>query len=296
MNPALAIVASLSAVVTLVTIMFLRRLAPRAASTALLLCSVGAALAGLSVLSSPAVAFLLHSSSDGTFAGWCRDLVVHGDVSPWVGLPATAVIGVLLGRGFRRWRQLRISGREIPPGDSLTIVQSNELIALTTPGRHGRIIVSTGLLSALSPIERRAVIAHERAHLECRHDRFLMVSQVASALMPVVAPLERLISRSLERWADERAATEVGDRSAVARAIEHAATSTYTVPHLGSALAQSDVRLRLDALAVGGPGRSSTVATALVLSLGAAVSVANLGSVSFQLHRLAELVMHVCPF
>ncbi|NED76366.1 M48 family metalloprotease, partial [Streptomyces sp. SID9944] len=38
-------------------------------------------------------------------------------------------------------------------------------------GGPGRIVVTTALLTGLRPAERRALFAHERAHLAARHHR-----------------------------------------------------------------------------------------------------------------------------
>lgn len=287
---------ALSTTVLAATLVALPRLHPRSAAFALLLCSLGLAFNGVWVISSPAFAYVFHESTDGTFAGWCRTLVAHGDVPAWIGLPSTGLLIFVLVRVARRGRALRSASRSIPPGSPIVIVDQDEPLAVTTPGRAGRIIVSSGLMNALTPLERRAVLAHERTHLECRHDRYLMVADLAATAMPLVSPLNRLMRRSLERWADESAASEVGDRTAVARAIEIAARSTVGLPAMGSALGKSDVVARLDALDAEAPEHQATFAAMTLMSVSVVVTVAGAAGTGFQFHRLLEVLAHVCPF
>jgi len=91
--------------------------------------------------------------------------------------------------------------------------------AVTLPGSAGRIVLSAGLIAALDQREAGVVLAHERAHARFRHDRFILLGELAAGLLP---PLRWLASRlrfSLERWADEVAADECGDRRFVALTI-----------------------------------------------------------------------------
>jgi Zn-dependent protease with chaperone function len=287
---------ALSATVLIGTMATLPRLHPRTGALALLLCSISVAFAGVWAISVPAFVYLFHTSSDGTFAGWCRTLVSHGDVPAWIGLPSLILLLLVLIRVVRRWRSLRAASRSIPQGSPITVITGEEPVAMTTPGKAGRIIVSTGLMNALTPLERRAVLAHERTHLACRHDRFLLVADLAVTAMPLVAPLNRLMRRSLERWADEAAAVEVGDRDVVARAIEIAARSTLGLPSLGSALGQSDVIARLDALGAAAPPNQATLLGALLIAVSLAVTLTDVAGTGFQFHQFLELFVHICPF
>jgi len=277
----------------------LPRLHPRVGSYAIVLSIISITMSSIWLVSAPAVAFLLHTSTGGTFVEWCRSWLPHSDVPAWVGLPALAVLSAQGLRTARRLRALRSEARAVSHGSPLTIVRSEEPVALTTPGRSGRIIVSTAMLRLLSPGEQRAMLAHERAHLECRHDRFLVVAELAVVAIPPLALLQRLLRRSLERWANERAAAETGDRSALARAISVAALATAPPSSLTSAIASNDVAARLWALDRGQwPANNigSLTAAAATLGITATVALASIAGVGFQFHYLAELVVHVCPF
>jgi Zn-dependent protease with chaperone function len=88
---------------------------------------------------------------------------------------------------------------------------------------RGRVVVSSGLLRVLAPGERRALFAHERAHLTGRHHRYVLLARLAARANPFLRPLSTAVSYTTERWADEDAAQTLGDRTTVARAIGKAA-------------------------------------------------------------------------
>ncbi|MFJ4537354.1 M48 family metalloprotease [Streptomyces tibetensis] len=96
---------------------------------------------------------------------------------------------------------------------------------------RGRVVVTTALLDRLRPGERRALFAHERAHLAARHDRFLLAVQLAARANPFLRPLRTAVAYTAERWADEEAARAIGSRRTVARAIGMAALVSRGTPH-----------------------------------------------------------------
>lgn len=97
-------------------------------------------------------------------------------------------------------------------------------------GRRDRVVVTTALLDHLQPAERRALFAHERAHLAARHHRFLLTVQLAARANPFLRPLRTAVSYTAERWADETAAQAVGSRRTVACAIGKAALVSRGTP------------------------------------------------------------------
>ncbi|MCD2469290.1 M56 family metallopeptidase [Streptomyces sp. MBT42] len=92
-----------------------------------------------------------------------------------------------------------------------------------TGGARDRVVVTTAMLATLTGPERRALFAHERAHLTARHHRFLLTVQLAARANPFLRPLRTAVTYTTERWADEEAATSVGSRRIVARAVGKAA-------------------------------------------------------------------------
>lgn len=125
-------------------------------------------------------------------------------------------------------------------GGEVVVLASPVPQAFAAPVGGGRIVVSTGMLAALSPAQRRVLFAHERAHLRGRHHWHGRVVRLAAAVNPVLAPLARMGSYLCERQADEVAARHVGDRRLAATALARAAlavpspaTATGSVPGTG---------------------------------------------------------------
>ncbi len=194
------------------------------AAVALAACSTLALglLAAAAAVRIPLVASLGHWS-----------LAVLGPDNP-AGLAVALVAGILLavaaltvtGFGIRRYRALAGAYREARclPGRGQTVVLADEAAdAYALPGRPGRIVVTAGMLSALDRPGRAALLAHERAHLAGFHYLFTTAARLAATANPLLRPVDRAVGYTVERWADERAATVVGDRRLVAHAIGRAA-------------------------------------------------------------------------
>ncbi|MEF9885940.1 M56 family metallopeptidase [Streptomyces sp. P9-A4] len=145
------------------------------------------------------------------------------------------LLAVLVSGGAAAWRQLRVRRRAagalagLPP-TSVAVLPDRTPYAYALPGRRGRVVVSTGMLTGLGSDERRALFAHERAHLAARHHRHLLTVHLAARANPFLRPLRTAVSYTVERWADEDAAAEVGSRRAVARAIGKAALLAPRAP------------------------------------------------------------------
>ncbi|MEV1174358.1 M48 family metalloprotease [Nonomuraea sp. NPDC049784] len=135
-------------------------------------------------------------------------------------------VTTLIRRSLRARRAL--SNLEAGQGE-LVIVDDTGLEAFTVPypRKRGRIVVSTGMLRALSAQEQRALIAHEQAHLRHRHHLHRALAAVACALNPILWPLGPAVDFATERWADEQAAHAVNDRRLVARALARAALARH---------------------------------------------------------------------
>ena len=138
-----------------------------------------------------------------------------------MGVAAAAGVVVVLLVAYllaRRVRGGRPSGCCVEPGavrhstrpPVLVLVEDEAPIAYAVAGRHGRIVVSTAMLAALSAGERRVLIAHESSHLRHRHHVYVQLAGLAPRPTRCCARRPTR-SRSIERWADEVAATEVGN-------------------------------------------------------------------------------------
>lgn len=200
--------------------------------------------------------------------------------APVAGL-ALALLALFLGAGgwsvFARSRAtvaaFRLSS-ELGSGE-LVVVDAPAPSALAMPGRPGRIVISSGMLRRLDASQRRALLAHERAHLCQHHHVHLSVIEIAAALNPLLRPLRSAVALSCERWADE-AAAGTNTRSAVAHALLRAATGVRPAgPTVALAAAGGDVAARLGALEQPAPtlraGRILALASVLAVAIAAAI-------------------------
>lgn len=105
----------------------------------------------------------------------------------------------------------------------LVVLADDAPQAFAVPGGGGRIVVSSGMLAALSAPERRVLLAHERAHLRAHHHWHAELVRAAIALNPLLVTVRAASSFLCERWADEVAAAEVGDRRLAATSLARAA-------------------------------------------------------------------------
>jgi Zn-dependent protease with chaperone function len=218
---------------------------------------------------------------------WCGGVTDHR-APLWTGLAAGAALVLAAARLIayrRRWQ------REIRPwrgASPVHVIAGASTEAFAVPGRPGVVVVGQGLLDGLEPDERRVVLAHERAHLTHRHHRYLQFSDAAAAAFPFLAPLAGHVRLATERWADEVAAAEVGDRPLVATAIIKAALAG-SEPTLLPAVASGHVTVRVDALLHRGSSRWSRpwLARASLTSVGVTLVASSL-----QVHHLIAYVTH----
>jgi beta-lactamase regulating signal transducer with metallopeptidase domain len=158
--------------------------------------------------------------------------------------------------------------------------------------------VSTGMLGGLAPAERRALLAHERAHLTNSHHLFVAAVDVLAAVNPLLRPLTSVVRYTTERWADESAADVVGDRRIVARAVGKAALAGRVQPRSAVVLAATTgpVPRRVGALLAARPGPGGIVSVTGLCAAVACVLVATslLSSVEAMadLHHAAELAQY----
>jgi Zn-dependent protease with chaperone function len=164
-------------------------------------------------------------------------------------------------------------------------------MAFAVPGDPGTIVVGGDLLEALDEDEQAVVLAHEQAHLRCRHDRYLQAGDGAAAAVPILIPVARRIRFVTERWADEEAAETLGDRHLVARAVAKAALLAAGEPATLPAMASNGAAERVHALIDRGAPTGGSI-SAVAMSV-ATVGLA-LGGSSVQVHHLAAFFTHVC--
>lgn len=233
-----------------------RRLHPRAAAWMLACAAVvsaGAWATTLALLAFTLVGQIPLVASQGP---WSVGVLAANDP---VGRPVALVCGLLLlasatHLAVAAWQRTRtlVSAwrqcRELPAAADLAVIDDPVPTAFALPGAPGRVVVSSGMLQALSADERRALIAHERAHLRHRHHLFLLAFDLTAAVLPLLRPLARAGEYAVERWADEEAASEVADRSLVARAVARAALAATRAPKQALAATGGPVPQRVRAL------------------------------------------------
>jgi beta-lactamase regulating signal transducer with metallopeptidase domain len=205
-----------------------RRLPPATAARLLTAAMLGAAVATgfvLGVAGTLAVGQIPQVAAEGHWSARAlgSGLPVPAAVGGVAAMTVCALLVAALRRAAKAGRDLvraAVTCRRLGPHvGGLIVIQDEEPDAYTLPGLGGRVVVSTAMLRALPAGERRVLLAHEAAHLAHHHHLWVQAANLASAANPVLRPAARAVQAAVERWADEVAAGEVGDRAAVGRAV-----------------------------------------------------------------------------
>jgi len=266
-----------------------RRLRPAAATRLTTLLAVAAALAFMWMLVVIAGTALAEVHGVAERVTWCSGYVAahRESITPLGLLALGGLAGATVSTTLVRRRQRAFRAR--PHDRELAVVTSDEPSAFALPGRPGQIVVTTAMLHSLDPAERRVLLAHEHAHLALRHHRYLRMTQLAIAVLPVLRPMQARIRYATERWADEEAARVVGDRALVARAIARAALLQPTAGTRGMAFTEGDVAARVRAMLGDPPVRSLRIEASLGAA-GIGFLAATIGSALFVHHWLTALL------
>lgn len=213
-----------------------------------------------------------------------RTLTAHHTLPEWLGFVLVAgSLAMALSVVRTVPRRLRLPSMDA----ELVVLSDSAPAAYAVPGRPGHIVVSAGMLRLLDEDERRVLLAHERAHLRLRHHVYVRIADVAAGAVPVLRPLRDRVRFATERWADEAAVADVGDRTVVARAICRAALAG--APRGALAMATLGVPDRLEALLDDDASRAHRWATTTSV-VGAVVVVAV--SSTLQLRLVAAFAAH----
>jgi Zn-dependent protease with chaperone function len=281
-------------------------------------------------LSVVALLLLSHAAQLARLGRWSAAALPEHAV-PWAwGLSVAAAVAVLLASALthaarvahRLWlaeatcRDLAVRPAHAPalealPGlagggsvEACTVVAADEPDAYAVPGLRGCIVVSSGMLAALTPPQRRALLAHEGSHLTHRHHLWIQATEVAAAANPLLRRLPAVVRSAGEREADLDAVRAVGDAAVAAGAIASAALarsrfrrSVPPVRELRLAATGGDVVRRVDLLLHARPPRGAraaagalvAVTVAAVLSSGAS---AGLTHEHFETVQLTAALVH----
>jgi Zn-dependent protease with chaperone function len=291
------------------------RLEPRLATWLLTATTVALAAFSTAALALLAASALARVPALAELGGYSQPVLRRGDPVPVLAgaaaallltAAAVAVAVVIRARARGLAESYRRAARMTPnvPEGPVVIVPGQAIEAYALPGAPGRIVVSGRLLAALDDRGQAALLAHEQAHLAGRHHLFTTVAHLAAAANPLLLPVARAVDYTVERWADERAATVTGDRRLVAATIGRVALLAPARPRRTRAAALAitghhgrtgqrislawagPVPRRVAALLAPPPGRQLTLlAVAALLVLVAGVSAAEAAR---DLHELVE--------
>ncbi|HEV2451908.1 MAG TPA: M56 family metallopeptidase [Streptosporangiaceae bacterium] len=217
------------------------RLPPRIATWLLTGSALALAAASSAVLGLLALAAAVRIPLVDVVAGLSLNVMsAHDPASLPLGAAAGALLvaaaAAVLRAGWRRADALIAAHRQahrLPgarDGGRVIVVTDDAADAYSVPGWPGRIVVTSGMMRALSATERRVLLAHEQAHSSGRHYLFTAAVRLASAANPLLRPLSAAVGYSVERWADEQAADATGDRPLAARTIAKAALAASATP------------------------------------------------------------------
>lgn len=141
-----------------------------------------------------------------------------------VALPAFgALLAAALGirRSLAARRQTRAISREVLSiarprvvrGHPVLLLDDERPVAFSLPRRAGGVVISGGLLTALSPEELDAVLAHEREHLRGRHHLLLALLDAVTVPLrwvPLAGAVAQSVPHYLEIAADDAARRQTG--------------------------------------------------------------------------------------
>ncbi|MBV9292285.1 MAG: M48 family metalloprotease [Frankiales bacterium] len=276
-------------------------LPPQVAARVLLGCSalVAAATAVILVM----VALPVAGRSDVLADGRWSDVVFkqHSTVEVSIGAVSLLCLCASVASTVREVRRQRRSVAAVrafrrrlgPAAGGLIVLPTDERDALAIDG--DTILLTRGLIRSLNAEQRRAVLAHERAHLSHHHDRYTRAASVLAAANPLLFRLPVAVSYLVERWADEEAA-QASSRTAVAEALELAARKPGRArfPHhqsvaLAAALVAVERRIAVLRMPLS-PVRPAFMLPPVVISAAAVIIALVLTERTMDLFQLAMIV------
>ncbi|MDT4891703.1 MAG: hypothetical protein QOE97_738 [Pseudonocardiales bacterium] len=271
---------------------------PRAATMLLTLAGLTVALASGLLLCVGAVVGVAETPLSAVIGRWSPTTVQADSGLPVMWGAASGLLAAILmtsatvsvARMYRQRRRVAGYVRSLPSSGGVSVVPAAPGGAFAFGGIHRRIVVAAPLLQRMSPAQRDALLAHERAHLRHRHDVYTRLARLSVAANPLLGRVAGAVDLAVERWADEVAVRETGDRGAVASALAVAALAPRE-PGVGSGAVLgavgADVVERVQLTMQPRPGRTLVWAGVLVLAIGTCWSAAAV--VVQHVHHLLEL-------
>ena len=239
------------------------RLEPRLATWLLTATTVALAAFSTAALALMAASALARVPVLAALGDYSQPVLRRGDPVPALAGMAAALlltgaavtVAVVIRARARALAESYRRAASMAQGGRVVVVPGRSIEAYALPGSPGRIVVSGGLLDVLDDRGRAALLAHEHAHLTGRHHLFTTVARLAAAANPLLLPVARAVEYTVERWADERAATITGDRRLVASTIGQVALLATPRPTRlrAAALGITGTRVHPISLAWAGP-------------------------------------------
>lgn len=186
------------------------------------------------------------------------------------------------------------------PAD-VRLVPSETPLCVTAGIRNPRILVSTASWGLLNEDERRAVLAHERAHIEHGDTRWRFALSLLGAFGPpgLTSRLLAIWMHASERLCDWRASTAVEEPAVVAQALVRLAraSSMSRAPRIAETLAfasPNSVADRVEAILDAEPDGAALGSRALT-ALAVAATLHSVATILFAgpLHHLLETLLHI---
>jgi hypothetical protein len=250
--------------------------------------AVGLAL-GLSAIGRPiAVGLAPYGMGTGSALLALVGNLVGPGLPPAMGLPRLTLIGagfgvgtVLLGstvrsvlstlRARRRHRDLlTLVARDDPAAPGALVLDHPSAAAYCLPGVRPRVVVSAGTLSLLDRAQLAAVLSHERAHADERHDLVLMPFTAMCRLLPRLGWLRcahETVALLVEMRADDKARGTHADAPLAAALLRFASAGSRVSPAGTLGAADRELDARVHRLLV--PGRPPRVRVATALAVAA---------------------------
>ncbi|MEV0328447.1 M56 family metallopeptidase [Micromonospora echinospora] len=253
-----------------------------------ILCWQGVGLAlGLSAMGVPiALGLAPYDLPTGSALLALADDLVHDTLPPGLGVLHLAGVGIGFGigtmllattfrsilgtvRAQRRHRELlALVARDDPAAPGALVLDHPCAAAYCLPGMRPRVVVSAGTLDLLDHAELAAVLAHERAHAQERHDLVLLPFTALCRALPwfgwVRAAHER-VALLVEMRADDKARQAHAEAPLAGALRRFAAAGNRVTPAGALGLGDRDLDLRVRRLLVA--ERPPRVLGATVLAL-----------------------------
>ena len=209
-------------------------------------------------------------------------------------LPMFAALGRAAWSGGERFQLAKAlvrSSRASSLGSEVRLLDRQEPIAVTVGFLRPVILLSQGLLDAVSPGTLDIVLAHERAHVRRRDTAWALLDSLAAALVPraVRSGLLRELALSREQACDLWAAERAG-KLRVARALTRIARLGMSRPAFGVSVAASSLEARV--LHLLEPPAASRWWPVAPIALVLAVAALGAGPVHTMIERVVTLLLH----